>query len=105
MLKEGKITSTAAKLIGTADKGLGIETEFENLGTTFLSAAGTAEIINSKGETIASIDISKFKTLPGYKRRLYLEYKQALPADDYVVIIVLDFGGDYLAGAQVEIKV
>ncbi|MBI1729400.1 hypothetical protein HY229_01835 [Candidatus Acetothermia bacterium] len=82
------------------DKPMRVVTEFENTGTIFQKPSGEVRIIDSSGKIVARIPIDSFRMLPGGKRRLEVPLTQNLAAGDYLALVVIDFGGDFLLAGQ-----
>jgi hypothetical protein len=73
----------------------------ENTSDRVLSCTGYVEIRGPTGESIARQEISQFTMLPGAIRIMKRGFDEDLFGDDqYVVIYVIDFGGESLIGGQ-----
>ncbi len=103
-ISHGRITSTQV-LLPEEDKPLRVIIDYENIGTTFQQPKGEVRFINSRGEVVARVEIPPFPILPGGQRRLEIRLDQKLPSGDYVAVAILDFGGDFLLGAQTRFKI
>ena len=79
--------------------------EFENPGAWPVRPVGVVEIRDYQGRVLRSIDVPPFSVLPGQFRRVSVPVGEGLVAGDYLAVPVLDFGADYLAGAQVAFSV
>jgi P pilus assembly chaperone PapD len=67
---------------------------------------GRVEIRNSTGAAVRTLEIEEFTVLPGGERELVLEDKGGrLAAGDYIALAIIDFGGDYLVGHQLQFKI
>ena len=73
---------------------------FENLGDGPLRPEGELEIRTEEGEVVAVVPVAPFSILPGRTRTAVVPLPAGLPTGTYLVIPILDFGGDYLAGGQ-----
>ncbi|MFC2079333.1 hypothetical protein ACFLSZ_05075 [Candidatus Bipolaricaulota bacterium] len=88
---------------------LQIAITYANTGSAHHTTSGTVEIRDTEGETIQSIDVNPFPTLPGEIRTLLVlapETMEALPGGIYYTVVILDFGGDYLiqGGSVFEVE-
>ncbi len=84
--------------------------EFENRGTIHIQkVSGRVEIRDEKGSTVDKIEFDSFPTLPGAKRRLKVTSARKkgdlLPPGRYVVIAMLDYGGESLTGGQYILRI
>jgi len=84
--------------------------EFLNRGTLNLKeVTGWVEVRDVTGATLETIPVGPFPVLPGFKRRILAQSArprgEVLPPGDYVILAVLDFGGDSLVGAQLVLRV
>lgn len=84
--------------------------EFENRGTLNMKEVqGRVEVRDVRGETLETIPVEPFPVLPGYARRVIAQSArppgERLPAGDYVLLAILDYGGDTLVGAQLLLRV
>ncbi len=84
--------------------------EFENRGTIHTpSVTGRVELRDEKGTLIERLDIESFPTLPGARRLLKLtsarKKGELLPPGKYLVLVILDYGGETLAGGQFVFKI
>lgn len=91
--------------IRTGEEGPQLVFEFENPGTWPVRPEGTVEIRDYQGRVIRTIDIRRFSVLPGQGRKVSVPVGEGLVAGDYLAVPVLDFGAEYLAGAQVTFSV
>lgn len=73
---------------------------FRNNGAVPVRPSGDLEIRDPSGEVVGAMRIDAFSVLPGATRRIALPLPERLPAGRFTIVPVLDFGGDYLAGAQ-----
>ena len=84
--------------------------DFENRGTLNIpEVQGRVEVRDVRGETLETIPLEPFPVLPGYARRVIAASVrppgERLPAGDYIVLAVLDYGGEALVGAQLLLRV
>ncbi len=99
-----RITNTQV-ILPQGNDPLKVLIEYENTGTTFQRVSGRVEFRNSKGETAAKLEVASFRVLPGGKRKLELPLEQKLPSGDYIALVLLDFGGDFVLGSQARFKI
>ncbi len=104
IVRDGRITD-AQVLLPEGNQPLRVNTEFENIGTTFLRVTGEVRFINARGEIVTRVGIAPFRVLPGGKRRVEAPLLQPLPSGDYIALAVLDFGGDFLVAGQVYFRI
>jgi hypothetical protein len=98
-INSGRITQVDV-LAAEQNKPMRVVTEFENTGTIFQKPSGEVRIIDSSGKIVTRIPIESFRTLPGGKRRLEVPLTQNLTVGDYLALVVIDFGGDFLLAGQ-----
>lgn len=89
---------------------LWVTLEFENRGTLNMrEVEGRVEIRDATGATLETIPLEPFPVLPGYTRRLIAQSArprgEVLPPGDYLILAILDFGGENLVGAQLILSV
>ena len=106
---QGKITNI--ELTGGAEdpsEPLSLSVRFKNTGPVHLQTTGRVEIRNLQGETVRSIDINKFPTLPGEEHVLSVETPEEtspLETGTYYAIVVMDFGGDHLVQGGLPLEI
>ncbi|MEE9208169.1 MAG: hypothetical protein V3U67_07335 [Gemmatimonadota bacterium] len=91
--------------IASGEGGPELVFEFENPGTWPVRPMGSVEIRDYQGRVVRWIEVRPFSVLPGRGRRVSMPLGQGLVAGEYLAVPVLDFGADYLAGAQVAFSV
>jgi len=76
--------------------------EFSNTGNCFLSCQGKVLLRNEVGDTVWEGDIPEFTISPEASRVLEIPFleDEDLPAGEYILIMVIDYGGDYLVAGQ-----
>lgn len=104
--KDGRITLIDVRGLNPPN----IFLEFENRGTVHTpSVKGRVEIRDEKGTTLEKLDVESFPTLPGAKRLLKITSARKkgdlLPPGKYLVLAILDYGGESLAGGQFVLKI
>ncbi len=77
---------------------------FANTGTEHLRVRSTLEIRDAQGQLLRTIEGNEAPMVPGSARYIAIRLPD-LAAGDYVAVILLDYGGDEIAAAQVEFKV
>jgi len=85
---------------GAQGDSLRIAFTFRNTGSAPLRPAGDVQVRSLRGETVATLPIESFSVLPGHVRVVRTSAPLPESAGRFVVVPVLDFGGDYLAGGQ-----
>ena len=89
----GEVTKVA--VINTEE--LEIQFSFANTGNVSLAPAGTIEIIDRSGEVVLSLPIETFYVLPG-SYAITTVNSDPLAVGIYQVRVMIDYGGDSLAG-------
>ena len=79
---------------------------FRNPGDWPLRPSGAVEIRDAGGAVITTAPVPAFSVLPGHERllRVSLPLESAGPGR-YLAVPILDFGADYLAGAQADFRI
>ena len=98
----GGLTSADAHTDGGS---LEVRFAFHNPGDHPVRPSGGVEIRDALGQVVASAPVHAFSVLPGHER----EVSVSLPIEGvrpgrYLAVPMLDFGGDFLAGAQVDFR-
>lgn len=87
---------------------LRVSIDFINTGSCHLTTRGSVEIRDIFGETVRSLAVDPFPSLPQEQRSLVINDAAAEPLADgtYYVVAVLDYAGDHLiqGGVQFEIQ-
>lgn len=79
---------------------------FENQGSGMLDVTGEIEVRDLTGEVVGVVKVDPFSVLPGHGRRIRVPLAGVeLGPGRYIMVAVLDFGADYLAGGQAMIEV
>jgi len=94
----GASPSVAAS--GAAKRQIAIR--FHNTGGMHLVAKGRLEFRRLDNTLARQIPVAEFPTLPGATRRLLVDVPGDLPAGDYVVLALIDFGGAELVAGQID---
>jgi len=97
-VNDGRITDITV-LPPQGDQPLRVVVGYENTGTTFQQPKVELRIVNSRGE-FSVVQHAAFAMLPGGKRRLVLPVVEELAPGEYLALVIIDFGGDYLLAAQ-----
>lgn len=104
--KDGRITLIDVRGLNPPN----IFIEFENRGTIHTpEVKGRIEIRDEKGAPLEKLDVEGFPTLPGARRLLKVTSARKkgdlLPPGKYLVLAILDYGGESLAGGQFVLRV
>jgi PKD repeat protein len=101
--KAGRITNM--KRLGL--NPLSFMIEFENTGNTHLTLQGRIEIRDEMGEAVETIDLGQIPVLPGARRRIIgaAANPTKLPPGQYIALGIIDFGGDFLVGGQLNFEI
>ncbi|MFO7893915.1 MAG: hypothetical protein R6U63_09280 [Longimicrobiales bacterium] len=79
---------------------------FANEGRGPLDVEGEIEIRSLEGEVVGVVPVESFRVLPGRQRRIRVPLNGVtLEPGRYVLVGILDFGADYLAGGQAMLEV
>src|SRR4051812_18819026 len=82
-----------------------IAIRFHNTGGMHLVAKGHLEFRRLDNSVATETPIAEFPTLPGSVRRVLVDVPTDLPAGDYVVLALIDFGGAELVAGQIDYQV
>lgn len=82
-----------------------VEITFENTGAGPLRPEGELEVRTAEGGIVGVVPVEPFSVLPGRSRRTVVPLDLSLEPGRYLVIPILDFGADYLAGGQATFEV
>jgi hypothetical protein len=88
-----------------ADGSRHVDVAFANTGTGPVRAEGELEIRSETGGVVTTLPIPPFSVLPGRRIRTRIPLAVELPAGVYLLIPILDFGGDYLAAGQALLEI
>ena len=80
-----------------------ISIQFRNAGGIHLLAKGHLEFRRADNSVAARAPIAAFPTLPGAVRRIALDVPRELPKGEYIVLALIDFGGEEIAAGQIDI--
>jgi len=81
-----------------------IAIKFRNTGGMHLLTKGHLEFRRPDNSLALRVPIDEFPTLPGSVRKVTVDAPAGLPAGDYVVLALLDFGGAELIAGQIEFQ-
>jgi len=98
------VTPDTAAPADTADAADHIELAFTNTGSRHLVAGGSVEIRRLDNSLAAKIAISDIYALPGACQITKTRIPR-LARGHYIVLALLDYGGDEIAAAQIEYTV
>lgn len=104
--KDGRITLIDVRGLNPPN----IVIEFENRGTVHTpEVKGRIEIRDEKGTPLEKLDVESFPTLPGARRLLKVTSARKkgdlLPPGKYLLLAILDYGGESLAGGQFVLRI
>jgi hypothetical protein len=90
---------------GTTEEGgqyLGVGSTFENMCDDILTCQVYMEVRDEQGEAIVRYDFPRGQMVYPRARQIFSHTFEdvAMPAGKYLILCVVDFGGDHLAGAQ-----
>jgi P pilus assembly chaperone PapD len=100
-------SAPAAKPVSTASTpsaGKQIAIRFHNTGGMHLLSKGRLEFRRLDNSLATTVPIAEFPTLPGAVRRVLVDVPRDLPAGDYVVLALIDFGGAELVAGQIDFQ-
>lgn len=107
--QNGEVTAMAIARGPTADASSdgtrrSLDVAFHNSGARQTETHGTVEIRRLDNSVATSIEIPSFPTLPGATRRLSVPIPP-LAAGKYVLLALLDYGGQEIAAGQASLEV
>lgn len=100
---EGEVRHVAVTT--ASDGSRAVDIEFSNTGTAPLRPGGEVEVRSTSGDLVAAVAVAPFSVLPGRTGRTKVPLDVGLVPGSYLLIPILDFGGDYLAGGQARLDV
>jgi P pilus assembly chaperone PapD len=89
------------RLAKTPEGEPGVEMVFENTGSRHLITKGSLEIRRPDNTVAASVPLPDVYVLPGARGRAMVSMPK-LPAGDYAILAVVDYGGGELAAMQLD---
>lgn len=81
-----------------------LNVSFHNSGPRQTETHGTVEVRRLDNSVASTIDIPEFPTLPGATRRLEIAVPR-LPPGRYVLLAMLDYGGQEIAAGQARLEI
>jgi hypothetical protein len=90
--------------VSAAPAGKQIAIRFHNTGGMHLMSKGRLEFRRLDNTLAAQVQIPEFPTLPGAARKVLVDVPRDLPAGDYVVLALIDFGGAELVAGQIDFQ-
>lgn len=99
---EGEIVSVAP--VRDA-RGTRVALEFHNTGRVPVNPEGSLEVRKPDGEVVGSVEVPRFSVLPQHRRQVVVALEKPLPKGRYLLVPILDFGAEYLAGGQATLIV
>lgn len=98
---EGEIRAVEVE----TDSTRAVAIDFANPGNRPARPEGEIEVQTLDGEVVAVVPVPAFSVLPHRVRRTRVALDVELAPGTYVLVPILDFGGDYLAGGQAVVEV
>ena len=106
--KKGVITDISVKDQKTGGKAT-VEVIFENQGNSLLKCSGQVQILDENGEMVRSIPLeyghAPFTVYPGGRRIVYGHIGGNLSPGDYLLLAIIDYGGEDLVAGEMEFEV
>jgi len=99
--KKGQISSLK---VANKSKKKEVNVNFENTGTVPLEPAGRIEVRDLSGTTVTKLNISRFQVLPSGTRKITKRIDN-LESGNYIVLAIVDFGGNYKVAKQKRFEV
>ncbi|HEY1953504.1 MAG TPA: fimbria/pilus periplasmic chaperone [Gemmatimonadaceae bacterium] len=100
--KTASSTPAVKASTGQSTPGKQIAIRFHNTGAMHLLSKGRLEFRRPDNSLATSVPIPEFPTLPGAVRKALVDVPRDLPAGDYVVLALIDFGGAELVAGQID---
>ena len=97
-------SAASASTVSASPAGKQIAIRFRNTGGMHLLAKGRLEFRRLDNSLATQVQIAEFPTLPGAMRRVLVDVPRDLPAGDYVVLALIDFGGAELVAGQIDFQ-
>lgn len=99
---EGGLYNAAARPL---EAGVEVRFGFRNAGDWPVRPTGAVEIRDLEGTIVATMPVDGFSVLPRRERDVNLVVPlDGVPPGRYLAVPILDFGADFLAGAQVDFR-
>ena len=106
--KKGVITDISVKDQKTGGKAT-VEVIFENQGNSLLKCSGQVQILDENGETVRTIPLeyghAPFTVYPDGRRVVYGHIGGNLSPGDYLLLAIIDYGGEDLVAGEMEFEV
>lgn len=99
----GEISSVT--VVGGGEASRQVRIVFRNTGEGPIRPEGEVEVRTREGDIVAVVPVQPFSVLPGRSRVTSVPLEATLDPGSYLVIPILDFGADYLAGGQARLEV
>jgi hypothetical protein len=101
--REGEIVEVRTELDGAG--GRVVQVGFSNTGSGPVRPEGELEVRSASGTVVGVVPIAPFTVLPERISIVRVPLDLVLDAGTYVLVPILDFGGEYLAGGQGMLEV
>ncbi|MDT8435784.1 MAG: hypothetical protein RRA92_03410, partial [Gemmatimonadota bacterium] len=95
----------AAGEVSDTGEARSLSFRYRNPGDAPARPSGSVEVRDFRGGLVATSQVRGFTVLPESARRVEVELPAGLAPGRYLAVPVLDFGGEYLAGAQFPFRV
>ena len=102
--RDGAVEDMAVADGPPAKPGKQIAIRFHNTGAVHLLSKGRLEFRRLDNSLATTVAIAEFPTLPGAVRKVLVDVPRDLPAGDYVVLALIDFGGAELVAGQIDFQ-
>jgi len=106
--KQGTITDISINEQQAGGKAT-IDIVFENQGNCLLKCTGYIDIMNENGEKIKTLPLeyghAPFTVYPGDKRAVYGQIQGDLSPGTYLLLTIIDYGGEDLIAGEMEMEV
>ncbi len=102
--KRGVITDISLEESG--DGGATIGVRFENQGRSLLKCGGQIQVRDENGDAVRTIPLdyghAPFTVYPGDRRIVHGRIGEKLPSGDYILLTIIDYGGEDLVAGELE---
>jgi hypothetical protein len=100
---DGSLTEADAVAV---EDSVDVRFVFSNSGEWPVRPEGGVEVRDLSGSVVAAIPVPSFSVLPKRERQVRVSVPLGdLPTGRYLAVPILDFGAEYLAGAQLDFRV
>ncbi len=92
--KRGEILGITVTPPEEPDRPVVIAVQYANTGNAVQAVTGSIEVRNARGEVVGRVEVDRTVVLPGTIRILLARFFGPVPAGDYVVLAVLNYGDE-----------